>query len=209
MKKIISLAIVLISASSAFGQITDGAKSNGIAFRGFPPVTQEPLVVIDGNKQLARGQRSLDQIDNNSISAVNVWKDSAAVKKYGLDGANGVIEITTKDGFTKSLKKKDFLGSSTTLMFNTPEPNKRPKLPLNTEPAKLRNLLFKDTDPKAKPLYVIDGKEVTEIEGLNPDSIQSVDVLKGANATSQYSEKARNGVIIITTKKAKTQAENE
>jgi len=209
MKKFITLAIIVISASGAFGQDTDGAKSTGITFRGLQTVTQQPLVVVDGNKQLARGKRSLDQIDNDNISAVNIWSDSAAVNKYGLDGANGVIEIKTKDGFTNSLKEKDFLGNSTNLKLNMPESNHRPKLPLNTEPSKRRNLLFKDTDPKAKPIYVIDGKEVAEIESINPDSIQSVDVLTGAHATPHYSEKAKNGVVIITTKKAKTRTRND
>ena len=38
---------------------------------------------------------------------------------------------------------------------------------------------------------------------LNPDDIQSVDVLKGAAATALYGSRAANGVIMITTKKGK------
>jgi len=52
-------------------------------------------------------------------------------------------------------------------------------------------------------LWVIDGKESTEAEmkKLNPNQIQSVDVLKGESATTAYGEKGKNGVIKITTKK--------
>jgi TonB-dependent SusC/RagA subfamily outer membrane receptor len=38
--------------------------------------------------------------------------------------------------------------------------------------------------------------------GINPDDIESVTVLKGANAAALYGSDAANGVIVITTKKA-------
>ena len=40
---------------------------------------------------------------------------------------------------------------------------------------------------------------------LNPDNIKDVTVLKGASATALYGERAGNGVILITTKKGKSQ----
>ena len=40
---------------------------------------------------------------------------------------------------------------------------------------------------------------------INPDDIESVNVLKGAAATALYGSRASNGVIMITTKKGKTQ----
>ncbi len=53
------------------------------------------------------------------------------------------------------------------------------------------------------PVYFIDGKEATkaDIEKLEPNSIESIDVLKDESATKIYGEKGKNGVIIITTKK--------
>ncbi|MDZ7900401.1 MAG: SusC/RagA family TonB-linked outer membrane protein [Arcicella sp.] len=39
---------------------------------------------------------------------------------------------------------------------------------------------------------------------INPDDIESVNVLKGAGATALYGQRASNGVIIITTKKGKS-----
>ncbi|WP_033148222.1 SusC/RagA family TonB-linked outer membrane protein [Prevotella sp. P6B1] len=43
------------------------------------------------------------------------------------------------------------------------------------------------------------------IQDLNPDDIESVSVLKGAAASALYGSRASNGVIMITTKKAKKQ----
>ena len=59
------------------------------------------------------------------------------------------------------------------------------------------------TSPKVKPLIVIDGVITSEINlnDLNPNNIQSMNVLKGEKATAKYAEKGANGVIEITTKK--------
>jgi TonB-linked SusC/RagA family outer membrane protein len=55
------------------------------------------------------------------------------------------------------------------------------------------------------PLYVIDGIPTkTGINQLNQNDIESIQVLKDASAASIYGSRAGNGVIIITTKKAKT-----
>jgi TonB-dependent SusC/RagA subfamily outer membrane receptor len=53
-----------------------------------------------------------------------------------------------------------------------------------------------------EPLYVIDGNASTSkiASKLNPENIKSIDVLKGASATSLYGTSAINGVIIISTK---------
>ncbi len=55
------------------------------------------------------------------------------------------------------------------------------------------------------PLYVIDGVPTTDNfqNGINPNDIESIQVLKDASAASIYGARANNGVIIITTKKGK------
>ncbi len=55
----------------------------------------------------------------------------------------------------------------------------------------------------ANPLYIVDGKEVSDIKTVDPGSIKSIDVLKGGSATGLYGEKGKNGVILISTKKEK------
>ncbi len=53
------------------------------------------------------------------------------------------------------------------------------------------------------PLYVIDGVSTRnqDLNSINPNDIESVQVLKDASASSVYGAQASNGVIIITTKK--------
>ena len=57
--------------------------------------------------------------------------------------------------------------------------------------------------PCAKPLFVVDGKHLTDDSiDLNPSEIESVEVFKGDMALRRYGEAARNGVVVITTKRA-------
>jgi TonB-linked SusC/RagA family outer membrane protein len=51
------------------------------------------------------------------------------------------------------------------------------------------------------PVYVIDGT-VTGAFDINPDDVEDVTVLKGANATALFGDVARGGAVVITTKKA-------
>ncbi|MEB2773871.1 TonB-dependent receptor [Algoriphagus sp. D3-2-R+10] len=54
------------------------------------------------------------------------------------------------------------------------------------------------------PLYVIDGvptKRPEVFASLNPEAIESIQVLKDASASSIYGSRAANGVIVVTTKK--------
>lgn len=79
---------------------------------------------------------------------------------------------------------------------------------------------FKSLAGSSEPLYVIDGIPIQNIkrgqpgmwggtdqgDGLsqiNPDDIESVNVLKGLNASILYGSQGANGVILITTKKGK------
>ncbi|MDO4426329.1 MAG: TonB-dependent receptor plug domain-containing protein, partial [Planctomycetia bacterium] len=75
-----------------------------------------------------------------------------------------------------------------------------------------------------EPLWVLDGFILTDpvnvsndelndpdyvnyignaIQGINPQDIERVDVLKDAAATALYGSRASNGVIVVTTKKGK------
>lgn len=55
------------------------------------------------------------------------------------------------------------------------------------------------------PLYIIDGfpSESSFAAALNPNDIESMDVLKDASATAIYGARGANGVIVITTKRGK------
>ena len=52
------------------------------------------------------------------------------------------------------------------------------------------------------PLVIIDGVQGGSLSDLNPDDIETIDVLKDASSTAIYGSQGANGVIIVTTKKA-------
>jgi TonB-linked SusC/RagA family outer membrane protein len=54
-----------------------------------------------------------------------------------------------------------------------------------------------------EPLYIVDGARVGAITELNPNDIETMQVLKDASAASIYGSAAAGGVIIITTKRGK------
>jgi iron complex outermembrane receptor protein len=64
-----------------------------------------------------------------------------------------------------------------------------------------------------QPLYVVDGFlldnsstgfDTNPLNFLNPNDIESIDVLKDASATAVYGSRASNGVVVITTKRGKS-----
>jgi iron complex outermembrane receptor protein len=79
------------------------------------------------------------------------------------------------------------------------DPNQRPSVVLRG-PSTIRTLNGGVTEP----FYVIDGVPGASIDLLAPDDIATIDVLKDASSTAIYGTRAANGVIIITTKRAKS-----
>jgi TonB-linked SusC/RagA family outer membrane protein len=53
------------------------------------------------------------------------------------------------------------------------------------------------------PLYIIDGVPTTDPSKINPNDVESLQVLKDASSASIYGARASNGVVIITTKQGK------
>jgi len=55
------------------------------------------------------------------------------------------------------------------------------------------------------PLYIMDGVQISAAQfgALNPNDIESINILKDASSTSIYGSRGANGVIVITTKTGK------
>lgn len=54
------------------------------------------------------------------------------------------------------------------------------------------------------PLYIIDGMEASSLNGLSPNEIETIDVLKDASSLAIYGQKGSNGVVVVSTKKGKS-----
>ncbi|HPR33778.1 MAG TPA: SusC/RagA family TonB-linked outer membrane protein, partial [Prolixibacteraceae bacterium] len=55
-----------------------------------------------------------------------------------------------------------------------------------------------------KPLFVVDGVMMDNINFLNPNDIERIDILKDASSTAIYGSRGSNGVVIVTTRSGKT-----
>ena len=53
------------------------------------------------------------------------------------------------------------------------------------------------------PLYIVDGMYTRQNPNLNPEDVESIQVLKDASAAAQYGAQSANGVIIISTKRGR------
>lgn len=56
----------------------------------------------------------------------------------------------------------------------------------------------------SKPLFIVDGFPQDNINDIPPTDIQSMDILKDASLTAIYGARGGNGVVIVTTKSAKS-----
>lgn len=56
------------------------------------------------------------------------------------------------------------------------------------------------SDEGVQPLYIVDGMIVPAIDGLNPNDIKSIDILKDQASAAIYGSRSANGVVLITTK---------
>ncbi len=59
-----------------------------------------------------------------------------------------------------------------------------------------------------EPLYVVDGFPTNSGVNLNPDDVESMEILKDASATAIYGSRGANGVVLITTKRGKAGQSN-
>ncbi|MFV0377942.1 MAG: M56 family metallopeptidase [Mangrovibacterium sp.] len=149
-------------------------------------IQPKPIYIIDG-KEL----ESIDGIAPEDIESVSVFKNETAIELYGERGKNGVVSIQTKQG-------KNLLNPGGAKTDSTRNLTKRA-----IQIRKTGDL----PDATARPLIVIDGenKGTSDVNNLNlnPDDIESIDVINTPESTKPFGDEGKNGVILITTKKGK------
>lgn len=80
----------------------------------------------------------------------------------------------------------------------------------NERPGEMGSILIRgkrSITASSNPLYVVDGIPLPigggGLEALNPNDIESIDILKDASATAIYGSRGANGVVLVTTKQGK------
>ena len=157
-----------------------------ISYVGFK--TQEIKVV--GNTQI---DVTLEE-DNTNL-------DEVVVVGYGVQKKKLVT------GATVQVKGEDIAKLNTTNALEAMQ-SSSPGVQItqsSTQPGKGYKVYIRGigTTGNSSPLYVIDGVAGGNLDGINPNDIESIDVLKDAASAAIYGARAANGVILVTTKQGK------
>lgn len=146
-------------------------------------------------------------VGNRSTLDVKMADDTKALEEvvvvgYGTakrkDVTGSVVQVSSKD-FNPGINPNPLQaiqGKVAGLVITTPsgDPNSQPTV-------RLRG--YTSLAGGSDPLYVVDGMIGVPISQVNPNDIESIDVLKDASASAIYGSRAANGVIIVTTKRGK------
>ena len=156
-------------------------------------------------------------IGYESSEVITVKSETILIKlKIAIASLDEVVVIgygnTTKKEVTGSIatvKSEDFNKGA----YNNPMGLLQGKVagltivkPNGADPQAGYNIILRGTNTLTSgqgPLVIIDGVAGADMKNISPDEIESMDVLKDGAAAAIYGTRGSNGVIIITTKRAK------
>ncbi|MEA5427952.1 SusC/RagA family TonB-linked outer membrane protein [Arcicella lustrica] len=218
-KRLTSKSGVALSVS---GKVTS---SDGEAL---PGVTIKIKGTAKGTITLADGSFKLDVPDGNTVLVISstgyetqeVTVGSRTVINVILVNDIKALEEVVVVGYGER-KKSDVTGSIVSV--SSTEINQRPvsnalqgiqgkaagvDISSNERPGTVGSVSIRGVrslTASNSPLYVVDGIPLISggIENINPNDIESIDVLKDASATAIYGSRGANGVVIVTTKRGK------
>ncbi|MCQ2238567.1 MAG: TonB-dependent receptor [Bacteroidaceae bacterium] len=154
-----------------------------ISYVGY--VTQE--VQASGNMNITLAEDS-DVLDEVIVVGYGVQKKSA------VTGA--ISSVKASDMEHRSITNAQSALQGKTAGVNVVQANK----PGESPSIRVRGF---SSNNDAAPLFVVDGVRLDNISGIEPNDIESMEILKDAASAAIYGAQAGNGVVLITTKKGK------
>ena len=167
-----------------------------------PVKTVHPLFFID-DKEVENS--SLTNLNPDDIHSFSILKSNEEIiekygKLYGVKTSQGIISVITK-AYAAQHANPDSVQTVQILHHLQQQAEKVPKQEEVKESESLSSKLNINTADK--PLIIVDGEEVADMDNLRAEDIHSMSILKDRSAIKVYGEKGKNGVILITTKKGK------
>jgi TonB-linked SusC/RagA family outer membrane protein len=153
-----------------------------------------------GQQERAVGNNS--QI-NVSLAAEESALSEVVVTAFGLEREKKALTYTVQDVKTEELSQARELNVMNSLS------GKVAGLSINRSgsgvgsPTRVILRGNRSITGNSQPLYIVDGVPAAGIENLNPDDIESINVLKGPNAAALYGSRANNGAIVVNTKRGR------
>lgn len=220
------IGLIMAQSRTATGQVT--SEEDGMPIVGASVIvkgtSQGTITDIDGNFTLSNipedkhtltisfvGMKTEDVQIRSGIIRVALQADVelldevmvvayGTAKRSSLTGAVSSVNSETIDRTISSSVTAALEGSSPGIQVNNTygEPGSSPTI-------RIRG--FGSVNGSNSPLYVVDGVPFDgNISDLNANDIESMTVLKDASSAALYGNRAANGVILITTKKAQKQS---
>lgn len=161
-----------------------------LSIKSNDPTVPDPLYVYAG---LVISKEQMQMIPPENIESISVLKGAKAAEAYGEKGKHGVVLITPKNmDFSQQTKVKS-VPQEVIVHGYASRPNPE---------AYIKVTGIKEGDLPDNVLYILNGKVSTKeaVKEINPETIASVNVLKGAVAIEKYGSKAAEGALEINTK---------
>lgn len=146
------------------------------------------------------------KVGNQSSINITLKEDDALLEEVVVVGY-GTMKKKLVTGATVQVKGEDIAKLNTTNALEAMQ-SSTPGVQItqsSSQPGKGYKVYIRGigTTGSASPLYVIDGVAGGNLDGINPNDIESIDVLKDAASAAIYGARAANGVILVTTKQGK------
>ena len=147
------------------------------------------LVIVDGvEKGRAKDLKVEKLVPADQIERMDVYKGNAAIQKFGVKGKEGVIIITTKNSQNLKTITNKIQNQNNQATTNESVQAVAPK-------TKVHNA--------DNALLIVNGVEMGTVKDIgkhiNVNHIKDINVLKGSSALQIYGDKAKHGVILVTT----------
>ncbi len=116
-------------------------------------------------------------------------------KKSSVTGAISQVKAEDMENRTITNAKSALQGKTAGVQVigNTSSPGSSPAI-------RIRGF---SSNVSSSPLYVVDGVRLSDISGIDPNDIESMEILKDAASAAIYGAEAGNGVVFVSTKKGK------
>ena len=146
------------------------------------------------------------KVGNQSNINITLNEDDAVLEEVVVVGY-GVQKKKLVTGATVQVKGEEIAKLNTTSALEAMQ-SSTPGVQItqsSSQPGKGYKVYIRGigTTGDSSPLYVIDGVAGGDINAINPNDIESIDVLKDAASAAIYGSRAANGVILVTTKQGK------
>lgn len=177
------------------GVTVNGKNMNGMTWSEATSADGKKIVTVKVDSVMFDGKANVVVPTQGNVNITQILADTIAFKTILDSKTKGtvstiVIKTNVDDIAEKAQKDPNTLTVTTT----------------DKDGKKTITYVQKSTEKTELPkdvLYIIDGKEMESgsMNDVDPNTIKSINVLKGENALKKYGEKGKNGVIEITTKK--------